>query len=609
MRIVPTNPLVKVLRTSVPTADGSELRVDGARGETVSAQAVVIPGDSPDTVTPRMSILRSPDGKATVLPKCVRLQWERYIDLSVNTTDIPLDDLVGKAPVSVPDPFWEDAERPIEPKSVQPLWIEIDIPPDARPGEYRGELTVSGARGRCSLPVILRVRDFDMPAERHQRMFEWWHFPGRGFESLKPNSQAYWKLLEQMCELVKRHRQTDVRISWASVWLTEDGCDTSFFEKFTETAFKSGMQAIHLTSLGKHTKSQLKPDSRVIPIEDNFRRLAAVQEVIVRRGWKGRVFTSLADEPFIYHEESYKQLLARVREIAPDIGVIEAIETEDVGDLDIYVPKLSHLNLWWPRFEQLKGEGKTVWFYICNYPRGRYPNRFLDQQLIAARELHWISYLYGLDGFLHWGFNSFPPDVDPYSEKGVTRSNLPPGDSAVAYPGRDGWLGSLRLSTMRDGLQDYEYLWTLEDRLRELKKRVGEDASWLDPRQRPLELCRRVVQSFYDHTRDPNVLLDTRLAIADEIEALGRSPMLYVQTSPPEGTITPVGPIMINVRGVATPGATITINDQPVIADNITKSGCFIGAVFIDAARPEIVVTAESNGVKLTARRRFVVVE
>lgn len=609
MRIVPTNPLVKVLRTSTPIADGPELRVDGARGETASAQAVLITGDSPDTVTPSISVLRSLDGKATVAPKCARLQWERYIDLTVNTTDIPLDELVGKAPVSVPDPFWEDAERPVGPNSVQPLWIEIDIPADATPGEYRGELTVSGAKARCSLPVVLRVRDFDMPAERHQRMFEWWDFPGRGFDSLKPNSQAYWKHLEHMCEMVKRHRQTDVRLSWASVRLTEAGCDTSFFEKFAETAFKAGMQAVHLTSLAKHTKSQLKPDSRVIPIEDNFRRLAAVQEVIARRGWKGRVFTSLADEPFIYHEKSYKELLARVRQIAPDISVIEAIETEDVGDLDVYVPKLSHLNLWWPHFEQLKREGKPVWFYICNYPRGRYPNRFLDQQLIATRELHWISYLYGLDGFLHWGFNWFAPDADPYSEKGVTRSNLPPGDSAVAYPGREGWLGSLRLSATRDGLQDYEYLWTLETRLRDLKNRLGDEARWLDPRQRPLELCRRVVQSFCDYTRDPKVLLDTRLAIADEIEALARSPMLYVQTSPPEGAVTPDGPIMINVRGVATPGAKITINDQVVIDDNISQSGCFIGAVFIDAARPEVVVTAEFNGVKLTARRRFVVVQ
>jgi len=615
MRIVPTSPLVKVLRTSTPDVSAaSDLRIEGARGETVSAQVVLIPGDSPDTVSPSISTLRSADGRSTVLPRSIRLQWERYVDITANSTGVPLDELVAKAPVSIPDAFWEGAERAIEPKLLQPLWIEVEIPADARPCDYHGELTISGENGRCSLSVQLRVRDFIMPADRHQRVIEWWDVPGRTFEGLRPDSDAYWKHFEQMCELVKRHRQTDVRISWTSILrkTAPDGAtywDTSFFEKFAETAFKCGMRAVHFTSVGRHTKFQLKPDSRTEAVADNMDRLAAVQQVIAKRGWKGRILTSLADEPFIYHEKSYKQLLERVREIAPDIGIIEAIETEDIGDLDIYVPKLSHINLWWPHFEQLKREGKPVWFYTCCFPSGRYPNRFLDQPLLAARELHWISYLYDLDGYLHWGFNWFSPDCDPYSEKGVTPWNLPPGDSQVAYPGREGWLGSLRLSTMRDGLQDYEYLWTLESRLRDLKKRIGDDASWLDPRRRPTELCRRVVQSFYDRTRDPAVLLDTRLAIADEIEALNTSPLLYVQTSPPEGTATPVGPITINVHGVTTPGAKLTINGQPVIPDNITASGCFVAAVNIDAAKPEIVVTAESNGAARTVKRTFEVVE
>ncbi|NIR02386.1 MAG: DUF4091 domain-containing protein, partial [Gemmatimonadales bacterium] len=210
--------------------------------------------------------------------------------------------------------------------------------------------------------------------------------------------------------------------------------------------------------------------------------------------------------------------------------------------------------------------------------------------------LHWISYLYGLDGFLHWGLNWFAADADPYTEKGANPWSLPPGDSQVAYPGRDGFVGSLRLSAMRDGLQDYEYLWTLENRLRELKKSLGADADWLDPRQRPLELCRRVVQSFYDHTRDPEVLFDTRAAVADEIEGLDAAPLLYVQTSPAEGSTAPAGPILINLRGVTTPGANVTINGQLVIAQNVSTTGCFIGAVFITSDAPEVVVTAELDG-------------
>ncbi len=163
-------------------------------------------------------------------------------------------------------------------------------------------------------------------------------------------------------------------------------------------------------------------------------------------------------------------------------------------------------------------QGGELWFYTCCHPAGRYPNRFLDQSLLKVRVLHWINYLYDLQGYLHWGLNYYGSD-DPYTEDGISK-DLPLGDRAIVYPGEKGMIGSLRFSAQRDGLQDYEYLWVLEDRLRSIKEQVGEDAFWLDPRQRSLELCRRVIWSFHDYTRDPNILLETRRAIAEEIESL-----------------------------------------------------------------------------------------
>lgn len=614
MRLIPSDPLTKILCGFSPDKAESELRMDGAARETVSAQVVLVPGDQPDTVTARFSELRSADGKSSIPASAVRLQWVRYMEMSANTPNIPLDDLVAKAPASIPDPFWEDAERPVSSGSPQPLWIELEVPADASGGEYRGELTVAGKSGKSRLPVVVRVRAFQLTEEPHQRVIQWWNVPGRTFEALKPGTDEYWRHLEGMCELVRRHRQTDVRVPWSLVQRATDArgepvWDTSLVEKFMDIAFKTGLSAVQFDAAGRPTKPLLQQDSRIESVEDNMGRLAAVQELVVRRKWRGRVLTSLADEPFIHHEQSYGQLLEKVREIAPDVGVVEAIESDNLGGLDIYVPKLSHLNLWWPRFEELKRQGETVWFYTCCHPTGRYPNRFLDQPLVAARALHWIGYLYGLDGYLHWGLNWYSADGDPYSEKGSNPWNLPPGDSQVAYPGKNGFIGSLRLSAMRDGLQDYEYLWTLERKLLMLKSRLGSEGAWMDPRQRPTELCRHVVQSFYDRTRDPNVLLDTRVAIADEIEALEATPLLYVQTSPPAGTSTPEGPIMINVRGVVTPGAKVSLNGVPIIAANISEKGCFIGEVFINAKSPEIVVQAELNGVTRECRRVFRVLE
>ena len=186
---------------------------------------------------------------------------------------------------------------------------------------------------------------------------------------------------------------------------------------------------------------------------------------------------------------------------------------------------------------------------------------------------------------------------------------LPPGDAQVAYPGKTGWLGSMRLAAMRDGLQDYEYLWTLERRIRALKSQIGDGASWIDARQRPTELCKRVVQSFYDHTRDGQVLLDTRAAIADEIEALDASPYLYVQTNPADGSVTPEGPIMINVRGAATPGSKVSINGEAVPATQVNADGTFIAMIFLTAEKSKITVTIEKDGVTRSVVRSFIVKE
>jgi len=612
MKLIPSDALTKILRNAIATSNYSELIIDGAAGETISSQAVLIPGDMQDTVSVAASDFRTTDGKSVISSSSAKLQWVRYLDISKNSPGVPVDELVAVAPTSIPDPFWEDAKLSIEPKTPQPVWIEISVPSDSKQGEYAGELRVTGNNGNCRIPVTLRVRGFKLSDDRHQRVIQWWDFPGRGFTDLKPGTDAYWKHLEQMCALVQRHRQTDVRVVWdiipqvtarngKKIW------DMSLFEKYMEIVLKSGLYAVQFTALGQHDKFQLDQDSRVIGHDYNLGRLGALQKLVKKRGWKGRVFISLADEPFIYGEKSYNELLKQVHKMAPDIGVIEAVENDGFPDLDISVPKLSHLNLWWPHYQELKRQGKKIWFYTCCHPQGRYPNRFLDQTLLSARELHWIQYFYGLDGYLHWGLNWFAAKGDPYTEAVANEWGLPQGDAQVAYPVKDGFIGSMRLSAMRDGLQDYEYLWTLENRLGELKKHIGDDAKWLDPRQRPLELCHRVVQSFYDHTRDPKVLMNTRATIADEIDALDTMPLLYVQTSPPETTVTPEGPILINVRGIVTPGAKITINSTPVIPANITKTGCFIGCVFLTEKENEVVVTAELNGVTRTCKRVFVV--
>jgi len=603
----PSDALSKVMSSDTPQAGGENLIcVSGARDETVSSQAVFRPVTDIGAVKARITDLKHNESDVVIPASAVKLQWVRYIDINRNTAGIPDDELVVKAPASIGDPFWQAASISVKAKRAQPLWIEIHIPGNAQAGDYDGTLQVTGGEESAAIPVKLHVWDFAVPKQRHLSVINWWRFPGLGFEDVKSYSEEYWALLGQFCKFLVEHRQTDVQTSLGLIQETGDeqkgySYDTSRLERYAEAAFGAGIRRIHLHSAGRRTAHITDPSSRIVPNESSLRRLAQWEKVIRRRKWQNRFLVSISDEPFIHHEESYAAMVDRVHEIAPSVRCIEAVEAELLGKLDVYVPKLSHLNLWYDQFEKVQRDGAELWFYTCCHPTGRYPNRFLDQSLLKVRVLHWINYLYNLDGYLHWGLNHFAGD-DPYTQEAISRG-LPLGDRAIAYPGTDKLLGSLRFSAMRDGLQDYEYLWVLENELAGIKRKTGKEASWLNPRQRPLELCRRVVQSFYEYTRDPVIMIETRAAVAREIEQLTSEPLLIVQTSPPEGTFVPAGPRNIGVRGLVRPGAMVMIDGRSV--GNIRPSGYFLQAHFMSSRNPTIEITVEHKGRKRTVKRTF----
>ena len=503
----------------------------------------------------------------------------------------------------------------------QPLWLEIDIPYDAVAGDYQGELVVNAGGELFRLPIKVHVWDFEMPRGRHLSVINWASFPGGPFSKrFKKFSNEYWDFFENFCKFLVRYKQTGVQ---DSLWrlIEENGdeengytYDTSRLERYVEIAFAAGLQKVHLHFIGYRTASRIDPKSRMIPAGGAFRRLPVLQNLIERKGWQGRILVNVCDEPFLYEEKTYADVVDKAHKLAPDVKIIEAIESVYLGKLDIYVPNLDHLHLWFSEYQKLRDKGAELWFYTCNQPIGRYPNRYFDQSLLKVRVLHWLNYLYDIKGYLHWGLNQYADGDNFYSQEAISKG-LPLGDRAIVYPGKDGYLGSLRFSAQRDGIQDYEYLWVLEEELRKLKKTIGEDGFWLDPRQRPLELCKRVMWSFYEYTRDNKTMLETRKAIAREIESLKSQPVLFVQTTPEEGTAIPFGPRHLIVRGFTTPGAKVTINGEPV--KSMEPTGYFFeryfmaGGFFPDKDRslkdtnPTITIRAEFDGKKRTVERTF----
>ena len=112
------------MRTDRPTSGISNLlEISGARGETVSAQAVFSPANNESTISVSISDLQHTKADARIPETAIKLQWVRYIDIERNTRGIPDDELVAKAPTSIPDPFWENPTIFLKANQSQPIWI------------------------------------------------------------------------------------------------------------------------------------------------------------------------------------------------------------------------------------------------------------------------------------------------------------------------------------------------------------------------------------------------------------------------------------------------------------------------------------------------------
>ena len=90
-----------------------------------------------------------------------------------------------------------------------------------------------------------------------------------------------------------------------------------------------------------------------------------------------------------------------------------------------------------------------------------------------------------------------------------------------------------------------------------------------------------------------------------ELMDLDRSPHLYVQTNPPEGSTVISGPGLIEVYGLADPGSEVKVNGRDVPLDS---NGHFATAAVLRVDRNLVSVTAKDAQGEQVARRTFHVV-
>jgi hypothetical protein len=432
-----------------------------------------------------------------------------------------LDPSTGKPPVSA---RFAAAPFDIAPDSNQPLWIDVLTPRDAAPGEYTGTITIT-AKGISPqrVPIELTIWNFTLPETPSMRT----RFGDTDVNPLAPRARqiATWGNLDEAgqraqhtayAELMASHRVCSPIPPFLMPKVNADG---SIDAQPTHESLQEWIDRFHVTGfpirfLGKDGQGW-QGDPLGADRERNARYLRSMYDYLRAYHWDKMAYIYVLDEPS--SREAYNDVRARskfVREVVPGLKVLctKGPQVRNppwgslVGSVDIWVPL-------WPQFEEPAvrrrlSAGEEIWSYTALCQGGREtPYWELDFPLLNYRIPMWISWRLGITGLLYWSTTNWASTEDVWTNP-LTYDRQYNMEGSLLYPGADagvrGFVASIRLKEIREGLEDYEYLKILAQR----RNRAAADA-----------LARKIARAWHSWDTDSRHLLEARAEIARSILA------------------------------------------------------------------------------------------
>jgi len=465
-----------------------EVRLELARNEYEAAQIAIRGRPGLDLKQVRVSVggLRHRDSQAEFASDGITIYQVAHV--KTHEPPPPYDhDFLGWHP----DPLIETETFDIAAGDTQGVWIQLHTPADLEPGEYHGTVLIEPANAvAAEIPFRVTVWDFALPDISHCRTLFDMRSPLRIYPDRDPD-----EMMRRYQEFVFEHRINPWRIYNA---------DPPSIE-FLETFMPRGMNAVNLLYIREGECTEEK--------QAEIRgKLDPVVAFLRDKGWTDRSCIYAFDETRSW--EHLKAWADWVQATYPgiDFGTTSrdatyGVETA-IDNVDFWTPLTPHYHR--EHADARREQGYEVWWYICIGPHHPYANWFIEYPLIEARLLWWMTYQYNADGFLYYAINRWPVNDKPLER--VPRTDWDPasyksanGDGCLFYGGPEGPITGMRFETVRDGLEEYEYLWLLQQRLGE--RQTGE------------EICGRLIRSLTDYSRDSEGFFQMRRQLAQAILA------------------------------------------------------------------------------------------
>lgn len=594
----------KILKTMAVPTISAPLRIAAARGEFEPFQLVI---RSPITKDLAVGVSDFTRGGVTIPAPAIH-----QVDYVNITTAGDHFDRFG----FWPDPLWpltngETVNFPANEN--QPLWFTVQVPWGAEPGTYQGNVTL----GSASIPVELEVWDFSLPREIHL-MSEW----GFGWNNIVEQYRGtidgsvqtcYWDVVEMFKEDFIDHRLIPKGAAWPAglnypggveydcdggldpdAWGAWDFATIGGKYVHGEGGFNHGYGFPTFLAFGP--ASNWPPDS--LPhsfcgesrsgvlgstaYQNKWKQyLSAVDAYLVSDSYDDVAYYHIVNEPQTFNDYTIAgQISAQTESAAPHLRQLVSEQVEP----DIYNYPGAKIDIWMPTIsnyepvkshERQKNQGEEVWWYYLYGDDPPLPNPILmSHPGIEARLTPWLAWAERVDGLLHYSASDWSPN--PWDTPNLTGKDN--GDAFFFYPprrdggnldycGQNGYrlVPSIRWENLRDGMEDYEYLWLL----------AGSDpqAPAVGVTNAADAYVAQIVQSRTLFSRVPTDLAATRAAIAGAIVETSGGPTASKSANPP---IVAPGETLTYTLSYHHSGidSTLVVTDSvPALTSVITASG------------------------------------
>lgn len=488
---------VKVLRDSSDYPNlGQKLDVSMAKGEREGGQVIVNPkgGNIRDLFIQTTDLVSENGDIFSKENVTVYLQKYIYVE-SKSGNQQNMDYPIGYTPDMLLEQGLADeyGENTVKANQNQGITVEFATTAQTPAGTYTGTFHVVADQQKFVLPITLTVWDiditqpngktavdyvgrewlmgeYDMTEEMYRRYFEkamneykfMLDLPGNGDPvTLKDDVLHYWDNVNF----------TGYNIPLPTYYNSKVVQKGYFYEYVMELAKASTPEKLLFEKA--YIVARNVDEVRAADYETVYQ----TQEIIYQT--EDLVFADLEKSGYFdkYNQEYKERFLKEIRDI-PVILTVDADQVDYFGtDVNTYCAYAKLLNDSAARDTMHKAadanaeRGGEVWFYTAMHPLYPYPSHHIDDYLLGSRVMRWMQKDYDIEGYLHWSFfyyNRFTDgahiQVDPYEQ--AVRFSTINGDGFLAYPGKkyglDSFIPSIRLTTFRDGQEDYDLLCALD---------------------------------------------------------------------------------------------------------------------------------------------------